>query len=41
MYDIYNIIDDYNPKRIRKILIVFDGMFANIKTNKKIQSIVK
>ena len=33
MDDIYNSIDDYNPTRKRKVLIVFD-MFANIMTNK-------
>ena len=28
--DVYNNIDDYNPKRKRKILIVFDDMIADI-----------
>ena len=27
-------IDDYNPNRKRKILIVFDGIIAAIMTNK-------
>ena len=35
MDDVYNNIDDYNPKRKRKILIVFDDMIADINTNKK------
>ena len=37
MDDFYNNIDDYNPKRKRNILIVFDGMIADINTNKKLQ----
>ena len=41
MDDIYKNIDDYNPSRKRKILIVFDGMIADIMTNKKFQSIIK
>ena len=30
MDDVYNNIDDYNPKRKTKILIVFDDMIADI-----------
>ena len=41
MDDVYNNIDDYNPKRKRKILIVFDDMIADIMTNKKFQAIIK
>ena len=41
MDDVYNNIDDYNSKRRRKILIVFDDMIAAIMTNKKFQAIVK
>ena len=41
MNDVYANIDNYNPKRKRKILIVFDDMIADIKTNKKFQSIIK
>ena len=33
--DVYNNINDYNPNRKRKTLIVFDDMIANIMTNKK------
>ena len=29
MDDVYNNIDDYNTKRKRKILIVFDDMIAD------------
>ena len=38
---VYQIIDDYNPSRKRKVLIVFDDMIADIMTNKKIQTIIK
>ena len=35
MNDVYNDIDDYNPKRKRKNLIVSDDMISDIMTNKK------
>ena len=41
MDDVYNNTDDYNPKRKRKKLIVFDDMIADIMTNKKFQSIIE
>ena len=41
MDDVFSNIDDYNPKRKRKILIVFDDMIADIMTNKKFQAIIK
>ena len=41
MDDVYNNIDDYNPKRKRKILVVFDDMIAYIMTNKRFQAIIK
>ena len=41
MNDVYENIDNYNPKRKRKILIVFDDMIADIMANKKFQSIIK
>ena len=34
MDDAYNNFDNYNLKRKRKILIVFDDIIADIKTNK-------
>ena len=40
MDDVYENIDDYNPNRKRKILIVFDNMIADILA-KKIQAIIK
>ena len=40
MNDVYNNINDYNPNRKRKIL-VFDGIIADMMTNKKIQAIIK
>ena len=33
--DIYENINDYNPNRRRKILIVFDDMIATIMTKQK------
>ena len=39
--DVYNNIDDYNLKRKRKVLIVFDSMIADIMTNKRFQFIIK
>ena len=41
MDDVYNNLNDYNPKRNRKILILFDDMIADIMTNKKFQVIIK
>ena len=41
MDDVYNNIDDYNPKRKRKMLVVFDDMIADIMTNKKFEAIIK
>ena len=41
MDDVYEDINEYNPGRKRKILIVFDDMIANIITNKKFQAILK
>ena len=35
MNDVYENIDDYNPNRKRKLLIVVDDMIADIMTNKK------
>ena len=41
MDDIFNNIDDYNPTRKRKILIVFDDVIADIMANKEFQAIIK
>ena len=41
MDDVYNNIDDCNPKRKRKILIVFDDIIADIMANKIFQAIIK
>ena len=41
MDDVYENIDDYNPTRKRKILIVFDEMMADIMTNKEFQAIIR
>ena len=39
--DVCNNIDDYNLKRKRKILVLFDDMIADIMTNKRFQAIIK
>ena len=41
MDNIYNNIDDYDPSRKRRILIVFDDMIADTMTNKKFQAIIQ
>ena len=40
MHDVYKSIDDYNPDKENKILIVFDDMIADMINNKKLNSIV-
>ena len=40
MHVVYKNIDDYNPDKENKILIVFDDMIADIIHNKKLNSIV-
>ena len=39
MDDVYENINDYNPIRKRKKVIVFDDMIADIKSNKRFQAI--
>ena len=41
MDDVYEDIDNYNPKRDKKVLIVFDDMIPDIMTNKIFQVIIK
>ena len=40
MYDIYKNIEQYNPNKKRKILIIFDDVIADILSNKKLNPIV-
>ena len=40
MLDVYKRIEDYNPDKKRKILIVFDDMIADMINNKKLNPIV-
>ena len=40
MDDIYENIEEYNPHRKRKILIVFDDMIPDMHSNKKLNPIV-
>ena len=41
MDGVYNNIDDYDPSRKIKILILFDDMIVNIMTNSKFQTTIK
>ena len=41
MDDVFKNINDYNPVKKRKKLIVFDDMIPDIMTNKKFQAIIK
>ena len=40
MQDVHKNINDYNPRKKRKVLIVFDYMIADMINNKKLDSIV-
>ena len=40
MQDVHENIDDYNPRKKRKVLIVFDDIIADMINNKKLDSIV-
>ena len=40
MQDVYKKIEDYNPGKKRKILIVFDGVIADMINNKKPNPVV-
>ena len=40
MQDIYKNIEGYNPRKNRKVLIVFDDMIADMINNKKLNTIV-
>ena len=41
MDDVYKNINDCNPSKERKILIIFDDMIADIMDNKKFKAIIK
>ena len=40
MHDVYKNVDDYNPDKENKILIVFDDMITDMIHNKKVNSVV-
>ena len=40
MHDVCNPIENYNPNRKRKVLIVFDNMITDMIINKKLNSVV-
>ena len=39
-HGVYENLEDYNPKKKRRVLIVFDDMIADMKSNKKLSPIV-
>ena len=41
MDDIYDNIEDYNKKRKRKVLIVFDDMISHVMSDKKLSKFLK
>ena len=41
MDDVCNDVDNYNPTRNQKIVIVFDDMLADMNNNRKFQAIIK
>ena len=40
MHDVYKNIDEYNPDKENKILIVFDDMIADMINKKKLNSVI-
>ena len=38
--DVYENLEDYNPTKKRRVLIVFDNMIADLESNKKLTPIV-
>ena len=38
--DIYGILEDYNPTKERRVLIVFDNMITDMESNKTLSPIV-
>ena len=38
--DVYENLEDYNPKKNRKVLTVFDDMIADLESNKKLSPTV-
>ena len=40
MQEVYKKVDEYNADKKRKIFIVFDGMFADMINNKKLNTII-
>ena len=41
MNDVFSKIEDYNKKRKRKVLIIFDDMISHVMYDKKVQSVLK
>ena len=38
--DVYENLEDYNPTKKRRVIIVFDDMIADMASNKKLSPIV-
>ena len=38
IHDVYENLEDYNPKKKGKVLIVFDDMIPDMESNKKLKS---
>ena len=36
--DVYENVEDYNPTKEKKVLIVFDNMIADLEPNKKLSN---
>ena len=41
MDDVYDDINNYNKKRMKKVLIIFDDMISHVMSNKKAQEVLK
>ena len=41
MNDAYNNIDNYNPRKKGKVVLIFDYMIADVMSNKRFQAIIK
>ena len=41
MDDIYENIEDYNKKKKRKVLMIFDDMISHVMSDKKAQQVLK
>ena len=40
IYDLYESLEDYNPTKKRKVLILFDDVIGHMEANKKLSPVV-